>query len=73
METEYLKKFGRRVRELRQETGLSQEKFALKIGLDRTYFASVETGKRNVSLMNIKKIADGLSVSMATLFENVED
>ncbi|MBS5197911.1 helix-turn-helix transcriptional regulator [uncultured Blautia sp.] len=73
METEYLKKFGRRVRELRQETGLSQEKFALKIGMDRTYFASVETGKRNVSLMNIKKIADGLSVSMATLFENVED
>ena len=59
METEYLKKFGRRVRELRQETGLSQEKFALKIGMDRTYFASVETGKRNVSLMNIKKIADG--------------
>lgn len=53
METEYLKKFGRRVRELRQETGLSQEKFALKIGMDRTYFASVETGKRNVSLMNI--------------------
>lgn len=73
METEYLKKFGRRVRELRQETGLSQEKFALKIGMDRTYFASVETGKRNVSLMNIKKIADGLSVSMATLFENVEN
>ena len=49
METEYLKKFGRRVRELRQETGLSQEKFALKIDMDRTYFASVETGKRNVS------------------------
>ena len=73
METEYLKKFGRRVRELRQETGLSQEKFALKIEMDRTYFASVETGKRNVSLLNIKKIADGLSVSMATLFENEED
>lgn len=73
METEYLKKFGRRVRELRQETGLSQEKFALKIDMDRTYFASVETGKRNVSLLNIKKIADGLSVSMATLFENEED
>lgn len=73
METGYLKKFGGRVRELRQETGLSQEKFALKIGMDRTYFASIENGKRNVSLINIKKIADGLSVSMATLFENVED
>lgn len=72
METEYLKKFGNRIRELRQKTELSQEKFALKIGMDRTYFASVETGKRNISLLNIKKIADGLSVSMATLFEGIE-
>ena len=36
---------GKRIRELRQKTGLSQEKFALKIGMDRTYFASVEAGK----------------------------
>lgn len=59
MDKNYLVKFGQRIRELRQKTGLSQEKFALMIGMDRTYFSSVESGKRNISLLNIKKIADG--------------
>lgn len=53
------KEFGQRLKEFRQETGLSQEKFALKISMDRTYYASVEAGRRNISLENIKKIADG--------------
>ena len=43
-------KIGNRIRELRSHTGLSQEKFAQKIGMDRTYFASVELGKRNISI-----------------------
>ena len=64
--------FGKRLRELRAKTGLSQEKFALKIGIDRTYYSSVESGKRNVSLQNIKKIADGLGVSLSKLFEGIE-
>lgn len=51
---------GNRIRELRQKTGLIQEKFALEIGMDRTYFASVEAGKRNIAIINIKKIDDGL-------------
>lgn len=62
---------GNRIRELRTKTGLSQEKFSLKIGLDRTYFASVEAGKRNVSIINIKKIADGLEVTLSDLFRNI--
>ena len=45
MDKNYLVKFGQRIRELRQKTGLSQEKFALMIGMDRTYFSSVESGK----------------------------
>ena len=49
-------KIGNRIRELRTQTGLSQEKFAQKIGMDRTYFASVELGKRNISIVNIEKI-----------------
>ena len=57
---------------VRCKTGLSQEKFALKIGMDRTYYASVENGKRNISIRNIKKIADGLGVSLSELFNNVE-
>ena len=60
--------FGNRIRELRKKTGLSQEKFALKNGMDRTYYASVESGKRNISLNNIKKIADGLGISLSELF-----
>lgn len=62
---------GKRIRELRQKTGLSQEKFALKIGMDRTYFASVEAGKRNIAIVNIKKIADGLGVTLGKLFESL--
>lgn len=62
---------GKKIRELRHQTGLSQEKFALKIGMDRTYFASVEAGKRNIAIVNIKKIADGLGVSLSELFERL--
>ena len=65
------KDLGKRIRELRQQTGLRQEKFALKIGMDRTYFASVETGKRNIAILNIKKIADGLSITLSELFEGL--
>lgn len=65
------KEFGQRLKEFRQETGLSQEKLALKISMDRTYYASVEAGRRNISLENIKKIADGFGVSLSQLFENL--
>ena len=63
--------FGRRIQQLRKEQGLSQEKFALLIDMDRTYYASVEAGKRNISIVNIKKIADGFGISLAHLFENL--
>lgn len=51
--------FGKRIRSLRIATGLSQEKFALQIGMDRTYYASVEAGKRNISIINIEKYLKG--------------
>ena len=63
--------FANRIKELRQQQGLSQEKFALKIDMDRTYYASVEAGKRNVSIKNIKKIADGFERSLEELFKNM--
>ena len=62
---------GNRIKQLRSNLGLSQEKFALKIGMDRTYYSSVENGKRNVSIVNLKKIADGLNVSLSELFEGI--
>lgn len=64
--------FGMAVRELRSQKGLSQEKFALSIEMDRTYLASVEAGKRNISLQNIIKIANGLNVSSSHLLAYAE-
>ena len=61
------KKFGNRVQSLRKEKKLSQEKFALLIGMDRTYYASVESGKRNISIKNIEKIANGFDISISEL------
>lgn len=64
-------KFGEKVKKFRKITGLSQEKFALKIEMDRTYLASVEAGKRNISIGNIKKIADGLNMTISDLFDGI--
>ena len=63
--------FGQRIQSLRKELGLSQERFALSINMDRTYYASVEAGKRNISLANIDKIANGLNITIAELFEGL--
>lgn len=63
---------GARIKELREKIGLSQEKFALQINMDRTYFSSVESGKRNVSIKNIEKIACGLGVTISELFEGLK-
>lgn len=63
--------FGNRIRSLRTTAGLSQEKFALQIGMDRTYYASVEAGKRNISIINIEKISKGLNISLSELFDRL--
>ena len=60
---------GARIRKLRKAKGYSQESFARKSGIDRTYIASVEAGKRNISIDNIKKIADALNVTLNELFD----
>ena len=67
------KQFGSRIKKKRTEKGFSQEKFALHIGMDRTYYASVESGKRNISLINIFKIANGLDITMSELFDSIEE
>lgn len=65
--------FGRRVRELRLQAGLSQEALADRASLHRTYVGSVERGQRNVSLDNIHALADALSVRPHDLFLDVGD
>jgi transcriptional regulator with XRE-family HTH domain len=59
---------GKRVKELRNKLGISQEEFADLAGLDRTYITSVECGKRNISIVNIEKLARALKVSLAEFF-----
>ena len=60
--------FGRQVRKLREERGLSQEQLADLCELDRTYVGGVERGERNVSLINIIRISRGLEVEAKELF-----
>jgi transcriptional regulator with XRE-family HTH domain len=63
------KAFGERLRAVRQEKGLSQEALALASELDRTYIGGIERGERNVSLINIHKIARALGVTPKELMQ----
>lgn len=75
MDTTLQKSFGMRCKELRAGLGCSQEQFANLIEMDRSYYASIEVGRRNVSLSNLKKIADGIAdgfqISIAELMRGV--
>jgi transcriptional regulator with XRE-family HTH domain len=60
-------RFGIAVRKRRSELGISQEELAARAELHRTYIADIERGTRNVSLLNIEKITNGLGLSIADL------
>ena len=59
---------GKRVKELRNKLGISQEELADIAELDRTYITSVECGKRNISIVNIEKLANALNVTLTDFF-----
>lgn len=63
-----LKVFGQNVKKQRIKMDLSQEDFAEKCGLHRTYISGIERCQRNISLENVQRIADALSVETYTLF-----
>lgn len=65
-----LKAFGIRLSSVRRKCGLSQERLALESGLARSYLSGIERGKRNVSLLNIHKIADTLGVPAYVLLQD---
>lgn len=71
--TKFRIRFGKRIRRLRKELGLSQEAFAAACGLDRTYVGGIERGERNVSLTNILKLASGLNITASELFRSVDE
>ena len=62
---------GGRIRELRTAAGLSQEKLALAADIVRTYIASVENGKRNISIVNLEKIIKALDCTFAIFFQDL--
>ena len=60
---------GLRIKQIRNEIGISQEELANRAGLDRTYITSVEKGRRNISIVNIEKICNALNISIKQFFE----
>lgn len=69
-EKAFLLEIGNRIRDLRIEADLSQEKLAFESELDRTYIGSVERGERNISVINLRKIAKALKHKAADLLNN---
>lgn len=66
-----LSKVGQRIKMLRNEKGISQEKLADKADLDRTYLAGVELGKRNPSIKSLEKILNALEISFSDFFKDI--
>ncbi|NOY51124.1 MAG: helix-turn-helix transcriptional regulator [Chlorobi bacterium] len=63
-------KIGARIKELREQNKLSQKDLAYSADLDRSYIASVENGQRNISIVNIEKIALALGENLTTFFNS---
>lgn len=66
-----LKKFGNKIKKERLNRGLSQEQFAAKAGVHRTYIGMIERAEKNITLLNIKKIAKGLNLKISYLFKDI--
>ena len=64
-------KVGARIKEIRADQGISQEKLALKADIDRTYLAGVEQGKRNPSIKSLEKIIVALGITFHDFFEGM--
>ena len=68
-DTDIVKRFGHRVRDLRKLKNISQEELAFCAGVHRTYIGMIERGEKNISLVNIEKIANALEVEIITLIQ----
>lgn len=69
-DSEILKKFGERVRLFRKQKDISQEELAHRADLHRTYIGMIERAEKNITLLNIEKIANALDVSIKDLFDD---
>ena len=71
MPADLLIRLGDRIRKLRKKQGWTQVEFAERVGIDRSFLADVERGKRNVSIFSLELIAKGLRVSLSQLFSRL--
>jgi transcriptional regulator with XRE-family HTH domain len=71
MPADLLIRLGERIRKLRKKRGWTQIEMAEKVGIDRSFLADVERGKRNVSILNVELMAKGLKVSLSQLFSRL--
>ena len=71
METDkpFLKEFGLKIHQRRKQLGISQEELAFRAGFHRTYIGMIERAERNITLSNLKRLADALDIKIKTLFE----
>jgi transcriptional regulator with XRE-family HTH domain len=68
-ENDFLKRFGNKLEALRMKRGFTQEELAAEAGFSRSYYTEIETGKRNISLLNLRKLAQSLHVSLTELLD----
>jgi transcriptional regulator with XRE-family HTH domain len=68
-EGDFLKRFGNRLRALRETRGLTQEELSDEADFSRSYYSDIETGKRNISLLNLRRLAQSLHVSLNELLD----
>lgn len=66
-EQQYLNDLGNKIKQLRAKKDWSQERLGFKSNLDRTYIGGIERGERNLTVLNLKKIADALGVSVSDI------
>jgi transcriptional regulator with XRE-family HTH domain len=71
MPADLLVRLGHRIRNLRKKRGWTQVEMAERVGIDRSFLADVERGKRNVSILNVELMAKGLKVSLSQLFSRL--
>jgi len=69
MRNDVLLAFGKKVRSMRKEKGLSQEAFAALAGIDRSYMGHIERGEKNITLTKIYQISNALKVDIIILFQ----
>jgi transcriptional regulator with XRE-family HTH domain len=66
-----LKKFGKNLADIRKRIGITQEELAFKSEIDRSYISGIESGHRNVAVINILKLAEALNTDPGSLFDGM--